>query len=110
MIARQAEDAGMFYGARLAQGIGMLIIIQAMINMGVNLGVFPTKGLNLPFISYGGSSAIVNFIALGILFAVDRQSTERSYRPAKIQESHVDQIIRPNVQVTSLQFEGQGES
>jgi len=97
MIARQAEDAGMYYGARLAQGIGMLIVIQAMINMGVNLGVFPTKGLNLPFISYGGSSALVNFVALGILFAIDRQSLIRSYRPAKIQgSSKLDHLVKPN--------------
>jgi cell division protein FtsW len=96
MIARQAEGAGMFYGARLAQGIGMLIIIQAMVNIGVNLGVFPTKGLNLPFISYGGSSALVNFVALGILFAVDKQSRARDFRPAEIRSSTLDPILNPN--------------
>lgn len=109
MIARQAEDAGMFYGARLAQGIGMLIIIQAMVNMGVNLGVFPTKGLNLPFISYGGSSALVNFVALGILFAIDRQSRERSFRPAKIKSSNVDPLLKPNVVINDLTIEGSDE-
>ena len=109
MIARQAEDAGMFYGARLAQGIGMLIIIQAMVNMGVNLGVFPTKGLNLPFISYGGSSALVNFVALGILFAVDRQSRERSFRPAKIKSSNVDPLLKPNMPINDLTMEGSDE-
>ncbi len=105
MIARQAEDAGMFYGARLAQGIGMLIIIQAMVNMGVNLGVFPTKGLNLPFISYGGSSALVNFVALGILFAVDRQSRARSFRPAKIKSSTLDPLLKPNMAVNEFHAE-----
>lgn len=105
MIARQAEDAGMFYGARLAQGIGMLIVIQAMINMGVNLGVFPTKGLNLPFISYGGSSALVNFVAIGILFAIDRQSRERSFRPAKIHSSNLDPLLKPNVSVNPFHVE-----
>lgn len=109
MIARQAEDAGMFYGARLAQGIGMLIVIQAMVNMGVNLGVFPTKGLNLPFISYGGSSALVNFVALGILFAVDRQSRERSFRPAKIQSSTLDPLLRPNVPVNSFHLKDKAD-
>lgn len=109
MIARQAEDAGMFYGARLAQGIGMLIIIQAMVNMGVNLGVFPTKGLNLPFISYGGSSALVNFVSLGILFAIDRQSRERSFKPAKIKSSNVDPLLRPNVPINNLVVEGEGD-
>ncbi len=105
MIARQAEDAGMFYGARLAQGIGMLIVIQAMVNMGVNLGVFPTKGLNLPFISYGGSSALVNFVALGILFAIDRQSRERSFRPAKLQTSTLDPLLKSNVPINTFHVE-----
>lgn len=95
MIARQAEGAGMVYGARLAQGIGMLITIQAMVNIGVNLGVFPTKGLNLPFISYGGSSAVVNFVALGILCAVDKQSRVRHFRPAEIRSSTVDPLLNP---------------
>ena len=106
MIARQAEDAGLFYGARLAQGIGMLIIIQAIVNMGVNLGVFPTKGLNLPFISYGGSSALVSFVSLGILFAVDRQSRERSYRPAKIQSNDVDDLFKPKMPEAEIPDEG----
>ena len=96
MIARQAEGAAMFYGARLAQGIGMLIILQAMINIGVNLGVFPTKGLNLPFISYGGSSALVNFVALGILFAIDKQSRARDFRPAEIRSSTLEPLLKPD--------------
>lgn len=76
-IARAADNAGHAYGARLAQGIGLLIGLQAMINMGVNLGVLPTKGLTLPFMSYGGSSMVVNCIAVGLLFAVARR-TQRS--------------------------------
>lgn len=71
-IAQRAEVAGQVYAARLAQGIGLLLGIQAIINMGVNMGALPTKGLTLPFVSYGGSSMLVSCIAVGLLFMVDR--------------------------------------
>lgn len=83
VIARHADDAGLMYGARLAQGIGALLIIQAIVNIGVNLGVLPTKGLNLPFISYGGSSILVCCAAIGMVFAVDKQSKVRQVTPAR---------------------------
>lgn len=83
VIARQADDAGMIFGGRLAQGVGLLLIIQAVINIGVNLGVLPTKGLNLPFISYGGSSMLVCCVAIGMVFAVDKQSKVRRVEPSK---------------------------
>jgi cell division protein FtsW len=79
-IARAADSAGLAYGGRLAQGIGLLIGLQAMINMGVNLGVLPTKGLTLPFMSYGGSSMVVNCIAVGLLFAIARQAQRNQWR------------------------------
>lgn len=84
VVARRAEEAGLLYGARLAQGIGVLLVIQATINIGVNLGVLPTKGLTLPFISYGGSSILVSFAAIGMVFAVDKQSRVRQVVPARI--------------------------
>jgi len=77
VIARAAELVGKIYAARLAQGIGFLLVFQAMINVGVNLGVLPTKGLTLPFISYGGSSMLICCVAMGLLFAVDRQTRSR---------------------------------
>lgn len=77
IIARTAELIGRIYAARLAQGIGFLLVIQAIINIGVNLGALPTKGLTLPFISYGGSSLLVCSSAMGLLFAVDRQNRVR---------------------------------
>jgi len=77
VIARAAELVGKIYAARLAQGIGFLLVFQAVINIGVNLGVLPTKGLTLPFISYGGSSMLVCCTAMGMLFAVDRQTRKR---------------------------------
>jgi len=72
-IARRAEINGQVYAARLAQGIGLLLGMQAMINMGVNMGALPTKGLTLPFVSYGGSSMIVSCLALGLLLMVERE-------------------------------------
>ncbi len=73
-IARQAEAAGQIYGARLAQGIGLLLGGQAMINMGVNMGLLPTKGLTLPFVSYGGSSMLASCMAMGLLLLIGREA------------------------------------
>lgn len=73
-IARQAEAAGLIYGARLAQGLGLLLGGQAMINMGVNMGLLPTKGLTLPFVSYGGSSMLTSCIAVGLLLLIGREA------------------------------------
>lgn len=78
-IARQAEAAGQIYGARLAQGLGLLIGSQAMINMGVNMGLLPTKGLTLPFMSYGGSSMLVSCIAVGLLLLIGREVRGRAW-------------------------------
>ncbi|MDH3513254.1 MAG: putative lipid II flippase FtsW [Gammaproteobacteria bacterium] len=72
-IARQAEAVGQVYSARLAQGIGLLLGGQAMINMGVNMGLLPTKGLTLPFVSYGGSSMVASCIAMGLLLLIGRE-------------------------------------
>ncbi len=77
VIARAAELIGRIFAARLAQGIGFLLVFQAIINIGVNLGALPTKGLTLPFISYGGSSLLVCCAAMGLLFAIDRQTRQR---------------------------------
>jgi len=73
-IARHAEAASQIYGARLAQGLGLLLAGQAMINMGVNMGLLPTKGLTLPFVSYGGSSMLVSCIAMGLLLLIGREA------------------------------------
>ncbi|MEO0369115.1 MAG: putative lipid II flippase FtsW [Pseudomonadota bacterium] len=86
-ISRSAELVGRIYSARLAQGIGILIVFQALINMGVNLGALPTKGLTLPFISSGGSSMLVCCFAAGLLFAIDRQTKQRSVQTASTNKS-----------------------
>lgn len=73
-IGQRAEAQGKHYSAYLAYGIAMLIAVQAMVNIGVNTGFFPTKGLTLPLVSYGGSSLIVVFVMLGILLRIDQES------------------------------------
>ncbi len=83
VISRAAELIGRIYAARLAQGIGFLLVFQAVINIGVNLGALPTKGLTLPFISYGGSSMLVCCAAMGLLFGVDRQTRIREHNAAQ---------------------------
>lgn len=81
-IARSAEINGQVYAARLAQGLGLLLGMQAMINMGVNMGALPTKGLTLPFVSYGGSSMIVSCLAAGLLLMIEREQRRTKVGPA----------------------------
>ncbi|MCW9012692.1 MAG: putative lipid II flippase FtsW [Gammaproteobacteria bacterium] len=70
MIARKAEQHGNQFSSYLAYGIGIWLGLQAFINMGVNMGVLPTKGLTLPLMSYGGSSLIVVCAAIGLLLRI----------------------------------------
>lgn len=65
------------FGSYLALGIALMISLQAVINMGVVLGLLPTKGLTLPFVSYGGTSLIANFIGLGILLHLSTHAERR---------------------------------
>jgi len=76
-IARLAETTNQVFAARLAAGIGTLFGLQAMINMGVNMAVLPTKGLTLPFMSHGGSSLLASCLALGILLRVESEIQPR---------------------------------
>jgi cell division protein FtsW len=59
------------FAALVAQGIGVWLAAQALINLGVNMGVLPTKGLTLPLMSYGGSSLVATCVALALLLRVD---------------------------------------
>lgn len=64
------------FGAYLAAGITVLVTIQALINMGVVLGMLPTKGLPLPFLSYGGTNLVVSMAAVGILLNISAAASE----------------------------------
>ena len=77
-IGRQAERVGMLFSAWLAYGIGLWFGIQSLFNMGVNMGVLPTKGLTLPLMSYGGSSLVVMCMALALLLRIDVESRARA--------------------------------
>ncbi len=69
-LAREADSRNMLFSKYVCYGVAVWISIQAMINMGVTAGVLPTKGLTLPFISYGGSSILVTCITIGIVLRV----------------------------------------
>jgi len=70
LIGLQAERSQQYFSAYLAYGIGIWIGLQAFINIGVNMGVLPTKGLTLPLMSYGGSSIVITLLAIGILMRI----------------------------------------
>ncbi len=73
-IAAQAEAVGNYFAAYMAYGIGIWLSMQAIINMGVNVGLLPTKGLTLPLMSYGGSSLIVCCMAIGLLMRINYET------------------------------------
>lgn len=74
-IGQQAELRSQIYPAYLAYGIAFLIAMQALVNIGVNMGLFPTKGLTLPLVSYGGSSLLIVLLMLGVLLRIDSENT-----------------------------------
>ena len=77
-VGREAMMREKYFPALVAQGIGVWLSVQAFINMGVNMGVLPTKGLTLPFLSYGGSGIIVNCVAVAVLLRIDAENRVNS--------------------------------
>jgi cell division protein FtsW len=77
MIGRQAVAMDQLFAGLVAQGVGIWIGFQAFINMGVNLGALPTKGLTLPLMSYGGSAILMNLIALAVVLRIDYENRQR---------------------------------
>ena len=76
VIGRQAISLERFYSGLVAQGLGLWIGVQSFINMGVNMGLLPTKGLTLPLMSFGGSGIVANCIALAILLRIDWENRQ----------------------------------
>jgi cell division protein FtsW len=70
-IAKEAIANERYFSALLAQGLGVWMGVQGIINMGVNTGLLPTKGLTLPLMSFGGTGILVNCVAMAIVLRVD---------------------------------------
>ena len=76
LIGREAIKLERYFSGLVAQGIGLWIGVQSFINMGVNMGLLPTKGLTLPLMSFGGSGIVANCIAIGILLRIDWENRQ----------------------------------
>lgn len=76
-ILRQARDS---FGTYLAGGIFFLILIQSVVNIGMNLGLLPVTGITLPFLSYGGSSLVINLFLIGIMENIARKSAPVKFK------------------------------
>ncbi len=73
VIGHRAYKERLYFAAFLAYGLGLWLSCQVLINIGVNVGLLPTKGLTLPLMSYGGSSLLTNFVLIGLILRVDHQ-------------------------------------
>ncbi|MCC5797693.1 MAG: putative lipid II flippase FtsW [Methylophaga sp.] len=83
-IGRAAEQSGQIFGAQVAYGIGIWLGIQACVNIGVNMGALPTKGLTLPLMSYGGSSLVIACVAIALLLRVDMETRQPEKAAARV--------------------------
>jgi cell division protein FtsW len=91
----RAQAAGDAYSGHLAYGLGVLLGLQAFVNMGVNLGLLPTKGLTLPLMSYGGSSLVATAVLMGLLVRVDAESGAHAQgRPAASPRRSAGEAVR----------------
>lgn len=85
LIGRNAAEAGLTFAGYLCYGVGIWFALQAFINMGVNMGLLPTKGLTLPLMSYGGSSMIVMCVALAMVQRVSLETPVHGVRARRSQ-------------------------
>lgn len=83
-IGRAAERAGQLFGSQIAYGVGIWLGIQACVNIGVNMGALPTKGLTLPLMSYGGSSLLIVCVAIALLLRVDLETRHPEKAAARV--------------------------
>ncbi len=85
-IGRIAEQNNAPFAGYMAYGIGVWIGLQAYINIGVNMGLLPTKGLTLPLMSYGGSSLVIMCVAIAILLRIDFETNNRNLKNKKLKK------------------------
>lgn len=93
-IAKQAQFKQQFFGSFVVYGVALMISSQALINMGVNMGALPTKGLTLPLISYGGNSILITSFAIGLVLRVWielNQTKQKKTRKRNKQEVQIEQ-------------------
>jgi cell division protein FtsW len=83
MVGREAMIRERYFAALVAQGIGVWLSVQAFINMGVNMGLLPTKGLTLPFLSFGGTGVLMNCVAVAVLLRIDFENRAASSNARK---------------------------
>ncbi len=83
-LGRSEIGGGSFFAGYLAYGVGLMLGVQCLINLGVNTGVLPTKGLTLPFVSYGGNSLVVSCAMIGLVLRVQlEQRPAAGRRPGR---------------------------
>jgi cell division protein FtsW len=97
----RARDKGFLFGSYLTFGVALLLCIQSFINMGVNIGLLPTKGLTLPLISYGGSSLMVNLMMLALVFRVNFEVNEHPFKLPKTSRTPTNQVMPSGPRVFS---------
>lgn len=95
-IGERARRRGEMFGCYAAHGFGLLIGLQAFINVGVNTGLLPTKGLPLPFMSYGSNALIVALMATGVLLRIDFELRRRSVDPIPEGGLHRERAAPPS--------------
>lgn len=83
-IGQLADRVRKRFASYIAYGIGLWVACQSLINIGVATGALPTKGLTLPFVSYGGSSVLILFMALALLLRIDAESRFQAKREGLI--------------------------
>ncbi|OUS01748.1 putative lipid II flippase FtsW [Gammaproteobacteria bacterium 42_54_T18] len=101
-IGRAAEKAKVLFGAYMAYGLGIMIGLQAFVNIGVSSGLLPTKGLTLPLMSYGGSSLIISAIIIAIILRVNKETLAVLNAPEKLESSKKAQVKKVKKSKSSL--------
>jgi cell division protein FtsW len=97
------------YGSYLAFGISTMFGVQALVNLSVALAILPTKGLTLPFLSFGGSSLLVNAVAAGILLNISRQGAPRAVVESEVETPPAPEVVEDTAIAEALAAEGPAE-